>query len=73
MGFTSRGICCFAGDLHGVFTDADVLSLNRKGWFQGTWLAQSVKHATPNLKIMSSSPMLGVEITKKRKERQSFS
>ena len=29
----------------------------------GTWLAQSVEHATLDLGILSLSPMLGVEIT----------
>ena len=30
----------------------------------GTWLAQTVEHVTLDLKVMSLSPMLGVEITK---------
>ena len=29
----------------------------------GPWLAQSVQHATLDLKVMSSSPVLGVELT----------
>ena len=28
----------------------------------GVWLAQSVEHLTPDLRVMSSSPMLGIEI-----------
>lgn len=27
------------------------------------WLVQSIEHATPDLKVMSSRPMLGVDIT----------
>ena len=34
---------------------------------RGTWLSQSVEHATPDLGVMSSSPMLGIEITLKNK------
>ena len=30
---------------------------------RGTWLAQSVEHATPDLRVVGSSPTLGVEIT----------
>ena len=30
---------------------------------KGTWLAQSVKHATLDLGVVSSSPTLGVQIT----------
>ena len=33
--------------------------------FRGTWLIQSVKHATLDLRVGSSSPMLGVEIALK--------
>ena len=33
---------------------------------QGTWLAQSVKHATLDLRVMHSSPTLGVEPTSKK-------
>lgn len=31
--------------------------------FRGTWLAQVVKHVTLDLRIMSLSPMVGVEVT----------
>ena len=30
---------------------------------RGTWLAQSLEHATLDLRVVSLSPMLGVEIT----------
>lgn len=30
---------------------------------RGVWLVQSVEHVTPNLRVGSSSPMVGVEIT----------
>lgn len=30
---------------------------------RGTWLVQSVKHATPGLRAMNPSSMIGVEIT----------
>lgn len=32
---------------------------------RGAWLAQSVEHATLDLGVMSLSPTLGVDITKK--------
>lgn len=34
---------------------------------RGGWLAQSVKHMTFDLGVISSSPTLGVELTKKKK------
>lgn len=30
---------------------------------RGIWLAQSVEHATLDLRVVGSSPVLGVEIT----------
>ena len=36
-----------------------------KHW--GTWLAQSMKHETLDLGVMSLSPMLGIEPAKKNK------
>ena len=36
---------------------------NLKIVFQGTWLAQSVEHATLNLGVVSLSSTLGVKIT----------
>jgi len=38
-------------------------------WKGGTWLAQSVDHATLDLKVMSLSPTLGVEPTLKNKSK----
>ena len=35
---------------------------------RGAWLAQSTEHMTLNLRVMSSSPTLGVEPTKKKKK-----
>ena len=32
-------------------------------FFRGTWLVKSVKHATLDLRAVSSSPELGVELT----------
>ena len=32
---------------------------------KGGWLAQSVEHATVDLEVVNSSPMLGAEITYK--------
>ena len=32
-------------------------------WEGGVWLAQSVEHATLDLWVVSSSPMLGIEIS----------
>ena len=32
---------------------------------RGTWLAQLVEHVTFDLRVVGSSPMLGVEITEK--------
>ena len=37
---------------------------------QGTWLAQSVKHATLDLGVVSSSPTWGLEATQKRKKQK---
>lgn len=33
------------------------------GWAGGTWLAEDVKHAIPDLGVVSWSCMLGIEIT----------
>lgn len=35
-------------------------------YFWGTWLAQSVEHAALDLEVMSSSPMLGIELILKK-------
>ena len=35
----------------------------------GAWLAQSVEHVTPDLRVMSSSPTLDVEPTLKKKKK----
>ena len=40
----------------------------KKMMMRGHWMAQSVKHATLNLRVVSSSPMLGVETIKKKKK-----
>lgn len=40
------------------------ISIIRKG-MRDTWLAQLVEHATLDLGVMGSSPVLGVEITSK--------
>ena len=32
----------------------------------GPWLTQSVEHVTPDIAVMSSSPMLGIEIILKK-------
>ena len=37
--------------------------------FWGAWLAQSLEHATLDLRVMSSSPMLVIEVTLKKKKR----
>lgn len=37
---------------------------------RGPWLAQSVEHATLGLRIVSSSPMLGMETTLKKKKKK---
>ena len=36
--------------------------LNKK-IVEGAWLAQCIEHATPDVRLVSSSPMLRVEIT----------
>ena len=46
--------------------------LCEKGISRGTWLAQSIEHATRDLRVMSSSPMLGVELTEKEGGLQLF-
>jgi len=47
-----------------MFKISFILSDNPlKNLSRGTWLAQSAEHATLDLTVLSSSPMLGVEIT----------
>ena len=41
--------------------------MNKEALFGDAWLAQLVKHRTLGLGVASSSPTLGVEITKKYK------
>ena len=38
----------------------------RRSGFRGTWLAQSVEPETLDLRVMSSSPALGIKITEKK-------
>jgi len=38
-----------------------VVTTNQKPW--GTWLTQLVEHASLDHRVLSSSPMLGTEIT----------
>ena len=35
----------------------------KKTMLRGTWLVQSVEHVTFDLRVVNSSPMVGVEIT----------
>lgn len=37
---------------------------------RGAWLAQAMEHATLDLWVISWSPMLGVEITLKKKKKE---
>ena len=39
------------------------ITKKKKIYFWGTWLAQSEEYVALDLEVMSSSPMLGVEIT----------
>jgi len=41
-----------------------------KPFLRGAWLAQSEEHAILDLRVMSLSPTLGVEITKKKKQKK---
>ena len=56
-------ICYFMfNDFCVMFSKSFFISwLQKYSW--GTWLAQLVKHATPDLGVVSLSPMLGVEMT----------
>ena len=36
---------------------------NKKHYFRGAWLAQLVEYATLDLRVRSSSPVLGIKIT----------
>jgi len=36
----------------------------------GTWLAQSVKHAAPVLRVLNSSPTLDVEIAERKRKKE---
>lgn len=40
--------------------------MDKNALVQDTWLAQLKEHATLDLRVMSSSPMLGVEIIKNK-------
>ena len=42
----------------------NVITQNLK--FGGAWLAQPVEHATLDLRVVSLSPMLGIEFKKKK-------
>jgi len=44
--------------------------VKNQNYFRGMWLAQSEKHETPDLGVMSSSPMLGVQILKLKKKKR---
>lgn len=37
---------------------------------QSSWLAQSPEHVTPELRVVRSGPMLGVEITQNLKKKK---
>lgn len=37
-----------------------------------TWLSQSEKHATPDVRVVGSRPTLGIEITKKYKLKKKY-
>ena len=65
----SYGITCF---LHIL---SSILSLFRNSFksllCRGTWLAQSVEYVTLDLRVVSSSPTLGLlEITLKKKKKK---
>ena len=51
----------------GLYSDVTALTaISKIGPMRGTWLAQWVEHVTLDLRVVSSSPMLGVELTEKR-------
>ena len=52
----------FLGD-HSKYTDFVNLSQDIENYPRGTWLAQSVEHTTLDLRVISLSPTLAVEIT----------
>ena len=47
-----------------LFSEVLLVS-STKGHSRGTWLAQSVDDETLDLGVVSSNPMLGIEITEK--------
>lgn len=51
-----------------------VLTLFKKAkkWGGGTWLAQLAEHVTLELRILSSSPMLGIDMDLKLKSLKNF-
>lgn len=48
------------------------LPFKKKRTFQGTWQAQSTEHVTLDLRVVSSSLRLGIELTLKKRERREF-
>ena len=44
----------------------------RSRFLSGCWLAQSVERVTLDLGVMSSGPMLGIELTLKKKVSETF-
>lgn len=45
-----------------------LINRQQKGWGESTWLAQPAEHVTLHLWVMSSNPMSGTELTKKKKK-----
>ena len=48
-----------------------VVPQSKKGSAGGTWLAQFIEHAALNLGVVSSSPMMSIEIIDKNTKRPS--
>lgn len=44
-------------------------NIKSKG-LQATWLVQSVEHASLDLRVINSSPTLGIECKKKKKKKE---
>lgn len=53
----------FGLPVHGVHLEVCLTKMSAPG---STWLDQSVEHATPALRVVSPSLMLGVQITKNK-------
>lgn len=60
-------VCSFPARTSSVAAASAIGGHSNRQTAWGAWLAQSVKHATPGVRVMSSSPTLDTEFTQKLK------